>query len=547
MGNCNGFKGKADVQPGQFSLSSTAPGFEARSFRPRYALAGQHHVFKFVDEGLVRPTSEPSKQFIRDLEAIDIDLVNEIYASSVQEERRWKSLHPLGDVVRGDLIEPDNAEALQRQYTAYDAMHRGTVAVVVVATEAGIGELQLGPVTENTVWQHLLNKLYRVRELAAAAVSSVSSLVQPQQIVMPVYIVTSLQSHDTTLAYFEANRYFGLESSVIFVKQSCSLPCLSATGKIVLKTSTQLHAAPVGDGALFQALHSEGAIEDMLERGVTSVQVVPLANLLAAPVEPAFIGLCIERSVELGVLVTRKTGSSDTAVKPLARTELGELIALEPHEAAHEIELGSLGTFFYSVDFLQHKCSPRVLPKRLHVVHIELMPADSETGLAGEMVPPRFGVTAPTSIPGMRLERRLGDVMSSAESIVLMQVDRTESVCLLSSLADSDMEVKSKLSEIAIERLRRAGATVKGESGRDGLCEISGRVSFQGEGLQTVQGRTFHLPLFVATPEETLTVENCEIVVLEASTAIGKKQRPVKPFMPQGHNLTAGCVRLCNC
>ena len=57
------------------------------------------------------------------------------------------------------------------------------------------------------------------------------------------------------------------------------------------------------------------------------------------------------------------------------------------------------------------------------------------SGLAGEMVQPRFGVPAPTNIPGLRLERRLGDVMSSAELVVLMQVDRTESVCLLSSLA----------------------------------------------------------------------------------------------------------------
>lgn len=64
----------------------------------------------------------------------------------------------------------------------------------------------------------------------------------------------------------------------------------------------------------------------------------------------------------------------------------------------------------------------------------------------------------------------------------------------------------SALSELHSSWMVRAGAILKGK----GMCEVSGRVSYGGEGLEVVNRKSFELPLYVATAEETCTVEDCE-------------------------------------
>ena len=118
--------------------------------------------------------------------------------------------------------------------------------------------------------------------------------------------MTSDTTHETTVRYFEENNYFGLNKNQIITFKQATLPCFTFDGKIILDEKYRIAKAPDGNGGLYTALKREGILNEMKQRGINSVHVFSVDNILVKVADPIFLGYCLSRSADCGVKVVPK-------------------------------------------------------------------------------------------------------------------------------------------------------------------------------------------------------------------------------------------------
>ncbi len=341
-------------------------------------------MFKFIDAGAISASAASS--LITQLESIDVSLVNELFAATMESARAGVAagtLSPCNEVT--SLSKAAIADVDAWRVRALIAIGKGQLAALILAGGQGTrlgssrpkGEYDIGLPSGKSIFALIAARVQRLRHLAhEASVSTGASATLPLPS-LPVYIMTSPMTDTDTRAFWTENNFFGLPSVDVRFFSQGTLPCMTSDGAIILEDGSTVAQAPDGNGGIYRALHTSGVVADMRERGVIGTHVFAVDNAIVRPADPAFLGFCLERNADVGSKVCAKSGPHE---KIGVLCEIGgvysvvEYSEMEKDAAERRDDMGklvfntgNLCIHYYSTDFLDGPCSPARLPKVYHL------------------------------------------------------------------------------------------------------------------------------------------------------------------------------------
>ncbi|KAK0481759.1 UDP-N-acetylglucosamine diphosphorylase [Armillaria novae-zelandiae] len=437
------------------------------SIRSRYEAAGQGHLLKFWS----KLSQEERASLLAQLQNLDIERVNRIYKKAVSSETAAADV-----TAQSDAIEPlpkgasdsvgDTAKDLEWRRIGLEAVSRGEVGVLLMAGGQGTrlgssapkGCYDIGLPSHKTLFQYQAERIARLQTVAETEFKKPAG-----SVVIPWYVMTSGPTRRDTEAFFTQHSYFGLKpENVIFFEQG-TLPCLTTEGKTVTVVSMQATRAP-----LSPADKSHTVLSDLCKRKVLYVHAYCVDNCLVRVADPVFLGYSIAKQADCAAKVVPKASPTESVgVVAFRGNKPGvvEYSEISKEQAEKRDENGELA--FQELAF--------------HIARKKIPHVDMETG----------EIIKPSKVNGMKLEMFVFDVLPYTERFTVLEVERKEDFSPLKNApgTGSDDPGTSRRDLLSQHRrfLQKAGATVQ-----DGIeIEISPLVSYAGEGLETVKGKTF--------------------------------------------------------
>ncbi|KAJ3772422.1 UDP-N-acetylglucosamine diphosphorylase [Lentinula raphanica] len=487
------------------------PSFE--SIKARYEAAGQGHVLQFWPQ----LTDSEKASLLAQLDSLDIERVNRIYKKAVTTEAEANSPNATGDSVEplpeGASESVTNVEqAKEWRRIGLEAISRGQVGVLLMAggqgsrlgSNAPKGCYDIGLPSHKSLFQYQAERISRLQTVAEQEFGKKEGTV-----IVPWYVMTSGPTRRDTEAFFKEHSYFGLSpKNVIFFEQG-TLPCLTMEGKVFLETPGSVAVAPDGNGGLYAATRSplsshdksHTVLSDLAQRNILYVHAYCVDNCLVRVADPVFIGYGISKQADCAAKVVPKASPTES-VGVLAckggRFSVVEYSEISKEQAERRDSTGQLVfraanivNHFYTTNYLnmvenfEEQMSFHIARKK--IPHVDLT--------SGQIV-------KPTKPNGMKLEMFVFDVFPYTERFAVLEVQRNQEFSPLKNApgTGSDDPGTSRRDLLAQHKyyLVSAGATVKDEV----EIELSPLVTYAGEGLDSVKGKTFTKSGLVSSLEE---------------------------------------------
>jgi len=503
------------------------------NLRQRYDAANQGHLLTFWPK-----LSEPERKALStQLDALDIERVNRIYKKAVDSETEAanptaNSTHAIEPLPEGavDFAFGDSGNEEEWRKTGLSAIARGEVGVLLMAGGQGTrlgssapkGCYDIGLPSHKSLFQYQAERIARLQAVAEKECGKPVG-----SVIIPWYVMTSGPTRRETEGFFAKNKYFGLHpKNVIFFEQGNvdhyhstsnlsngfaqgTLPCLTMEGKVLLDTPSHVAVAPDGNGGLYAATRaplspsekSLTVLSDLGKRKVLYVHAYCVDNCLVRVADPIFLGYCITKQADCAAKVVPKASPKES-VGVVARrgdkfsvVEYSEISSeqAEKRDAHGELAFGAanIANHFYttaylnSVESFEEELAFHIARKKIPYVDLE----------SGETV-------KPAKPNGMKLEMFVFDVFPYTKRFSVLEVARNEEFSPLKNApgTGSDDPDTSRRDLLAQHRrfLEKAGAHLK-----EGVeIEVSPRLSYAGEGLESVKGKTFTKSGFVEEVEE---------------------------------------------
>jgi UDP-N-acetylglucosamine/UDP-N-acetylgalactosamine diphosphorylase len=385
--------------------------------RSKFEAVGQGHVFAWWDELPERG----KRRFTRQLESVALERLPEMRAAiETLRMPHARNLSPAPAFELSNETFPyalhDGARALAPR--GEKELRDGRVAVLLVAGGQGTrlgfdgpkGCYPILPLTGMTLFEVFSRKLLRTgRDYGRTP---------------PLYVMVGKHNEAQTRNFWEDNRYFGLKPEDVQFFAQGEMPALDDQGKLVMASKDALFTGPDGHGGVLQALHVEGMLKDMRQRGLRTISYLQVDNLQTPVADPAFIGLHIDEGAEVSLKVVRKQEPGervgiychDDGVPGIV--EYSEFSEQQANERRGDGRLkywqGSIAVHLFGVDFLMRLIDRKTdLP--LHAAH-KKVPFMNQQGEPVE----------PDKPNAYKFERFVFDTIPMASKVMCLEVPREE-------------------------------------------------------------------------------------------------------------------------
>lgn len=319
-------------------------------------------------------------------------------------------------------------------------------------------------------------------------------------------IMTSGATHERTQTFLKQHAYFGLLPENVIVFQQGVIPSFDLEGKILLSAKDQIATSPNGNGGIFWALHTDGVLKTLQERGILYAHIYSVDNILIKIGDPVGIGHALATNADVTVKVMPKTRADEPLgvichingqVKVVEYSEMDARLAalIDPDTGEFVYRAGNICNQIFSVDFLAR------IPPILQSTEQDLLiyhPATKRIPFIDLMTGQEIEPDAPN---GIKLELFIFDAFTLAERFACLEVERASEFSPMKNLEglDSPSTCRRDLERLHTRWIEQAGGHVvatptdppSGGSSEDLLgFEISPTLSYGGEGLEWVRGKT---------------------------------------------------------
>ncbi|KAG6865768.1 hypothetical protein C0991_011965 [Blastosporella zonata] len=483
------------------------------TLRKRYQAAGQEHLLTFWSQ----LNSEEQASLAAQLDALDIERVNRIYNKAVGSESG--ALSPTSHSATIDPLPKGASDSVgtlakdeEWRKIGLQAIARGEVAVLLMAGGQGTrlgssapkGCYDIGLPSHKSLFQYQSERIARLQSVAEAAAGKPAG-----SVIIPWYIMTSGPTRQATESFFKSNSYFGLDPKNVIVFEQGTLPCLANDGAVLLETPSRVAVAPDGNGGLYAATRSpispadksRTVLSDLAKRKTLYVHVFGVDNCLVRVADPVFFGYSIQKQAECAAKVVPKayaTESVGVVAYRDSKFSVVEYSEITKEQAERRDETGELAfragnivNHFYTTAFLNQveKFEEQLA---FHIARKKIPYVDLKTK----------EIIKPSKPNGMKLEMFVFDVFPFTENFAVLEVARNEEFSPLKNApgTGTDDPESSRRDMLAQHKrfLESAGAVVQ-----EGVeIEISPLVSYAGEGLESIRGKTFTRSGYVENVEE---------------------------------------------
>ncbi|KFH70925.1 hypothetical protein MVEG_03771 [Podila verticillata NRRL 6337] len=490
------------------------------TLRQRYNSAGQGHVFTFWDQ----LSSDDQEALLHQLESFDPAALNTIYQQATSASKNSSISTDLSPLDKDHLQSALTATPDQKQEWAnlgLDAIAENKAAVILLAGGQGtrLGSTlpkgcyrNIGLPSHKTLFQIQAERIQRLQDMATAHRAQKQMHRQNTDTLPPVVItwciMTSGATRHHTEKFLMEHHYFGLDHHNIIIFEQGVIPCFDKEGKFLLNTKHSIATSPNGNGGLYLSLHSEGVLDQLAQRGVEYAHTYSVDNILIRVGDPLGFGHAIQQHADVTAKVMPKTMATEPLgvicrsggkVKVVEYSEIDPTLAalVDPTTGEFVYREGNICNQITSLQFLQR--IPAILQDTdqdvliYHLASKKIPHVDLRTG----------HYVTPTEPNGVKLERFVFDVFCLAERFACLEVERSSEFSPMKNAKglDSPSTCRRDLERLHIRWIEEAGGHVVGEdiehlSTANGVrearigFEIGPRLSYAGEGLEWVKGKT---------------------------------------------------------
>lgn len=248
-----------------------------------------------------------------------------------------------------------------------------------------------------------------------------------------------------------------------------------------------------------------------VRHGISYIHVYGVDNVLARVGDPTFLGFGASLGADCANKVVLKTEPTEKVGVMCLRdgrpsvveySELPQSMSVMRSEASGQLlySAGNIVQHFFTFSFLRSHAD---FPLPYHVAHKVIPCVDARTGES----------VVPAAPNGVKLEMFVFDAFERARNMQALAVERDDEFSPVKNaakpgVADTPVTARRDLAKMHCRMLQRAGATLLNRQSPDQAaahdavceCEISPLLSYAGEGLEAVKGKTITLPVHI-TPD----------------------------------------------